>query len=184
MFDTVGAFKKQFTPHEGGYLYYPSSKSGGKFVTADEFDSLVDRWQKITGRAGTWKIAGIVFLVILLWTLISQTIALEEWVEQIMFFGGVASIVGWILWFSYAPRRLVKGRPAIVPPRPIASVRREVRAMLNWPMVIIILIISGYLFLGFLSFPERKMSWWAWVIGSGLMFGSYLWIAFKKFTDR
>jgi hypothetical protein len=29
MFDAVGAFKKQFTCVEGGYLVYPSLKIGG-----------------------------------------------------------------------------------------------------------------------------------------------------------
>ena len=41
MFDSIGAFTRQFTPVDGGYLYFPSRKNGGKLVTAEEFETLV-----------------------------------------------------------------------------------------------------------------------------------------------
>jgi hypothetical protein len=32
MFDSIGAFTSPFTPVDGGYLYYPSRKDGGKLA--------------------------------------------------------------------------------------------------------------------------------------------------------
>ena len=62
MFDTMDAFTRQFTPVDGGYLYYPSKNDGGKLVTAEEFESLVADWQRVAGRSGRWKAVGLVAL--------------------------------------------------------------------------------------------------------------------------
>lgn len=184
MFDSLGAFTKQFTPVDGGYLYYPSKKDGGKLVTADEYQQLVEGWSKVAGRRGTWKVAGIVMLAILIWTLLSRSLSLPVWSDSIMIAASVIGVSGWLLWASFAPRRLVRERAAIAPPRPVSEAKRQARTLLNWRFIIFALFISGLAFLGSLNVPERDFISWAWLIGSGAMFGLYTWIAVQKFRDR
>ena len=184
MFDPIGAFTRQFTPIEGGYLYYPSRKTGGKLVTAEEFEQLVSDWQRVAGTKATWKFVGLVALAILLWTFVSDALALPEWADWIIIIGCVAGLSGWLIWASMAPRRLLRYRPAITPPRPASEARREARATLNWPFVLFALLVSGVIFFGSVSFPDQSLSWWAWTIGSGLFFGLYVWTAVQKFQDR
>jgi hypothetical protein len=59
MFDLRAAFTKQFTPVDGGYVYYPPRGSGGKLVTLDEYESLCADWNKRVGPRGQWKVAGL-----------------------------------------------------------------------------------------------------------------------------
>ena len=184
MFDSIGAFTRQFTPVDGGYLYYSSRKEGGKLVTVEEFEELVTDWQRVAGKGGTWRTVGLVAVAILLWTLISRALALPGSADWIVILGSVSAVSGWLLWASLAPRRLVKNRPTVTPPRPVAQAKREARAALNWPFVIFFLLASGAIFLGCLSAPSATPSWWAWLIGSGFMFGAYLWICFQKLKDR
>src|SRR3546814_8848159 len=101
----MGAFNNQFTPVDGGYLYYPSKNSGGKLVTADEYEQLAAGWRKVAGRRGMWKIVGIVMLAIIFWTTISKSLSLPEWSDSIMVAASVAGISAWLLWASFAPRR-------------------------------------------------------------------------------
>lgn len=184
MFDSIGAFTKQFTPVEGGYLYYPSKKDGGKLVTADEYQQLAEGWGKVAGRRGMWKVVGIIMLAIFIWTIISKSLALPDWSDSIMVAVSVVGISGWLLWASFAPHRLVRDRPAITPPRPVSQAKRQARALLNWRFIIFALLFSGIAFLGSLNTPERDFKSWAWLIGSGAMFGLYIWIAIQKFRDR
>ncbi len=183
MFDAIGAFTKQFKPVEGGYLYYPSKRAGGKLVTDEEFEALAANWQRVASRRGTWKTAGLVGLAILVWTLLSQALALPERTDWVIIAACVASVTGWLLWSSLAPRRLVSGRPDIAPPRSACQVRREVRAMLNWPFIIFALLLTGAMFFGALISLPGSIATWAWAIGSGTLFAVYLWAAFKKLTD-
>ena len=55
--------------------------------------------------------------------------------------------------------------------------------MLNWPFVLFALLITGAMFIGALSLLPGTMAVWVWVIGSGLLFGIYLWTAFQKLRD-
>ena len=184
MFDATGAFIRQFTPVDGGYVFYPSRKSGGKLVTFEEYEALVTNWRRVAGWRSHWKVAGIVFLVILLWTLASQALALPDSADWLVIVACVAALSGWVLWASFAPHRLVKDRPDYTPPRAAWQTRREARAALNWPLVIVVLLFSGAVFLGHLAAPNGTLAWWAWIIGSGLFFGGYLWIAIQKIADR
>jgi hypothetical protein len=184
VFDVSGAYSRQFTPVEDGYIYYPSRKGGGKLVTVEEYDNLVADWQRIAGSRGRWKTVGVAVFAILLWTLAGEVLALPEWWDWILTVACVAGLSGWLLWASLAPRRLVRDRPDIVPPRRALDVRREARATLTWPFVILMLFISGTVFIRTLSSLDRLPPWWAWLIGSGTFFGSYLWIALQKLRDR
>ena len=184
MFDAAGAFTRQFKPMDGGYVYYPSRKAGGKLVTVDEYETMVANWQRIAGTRGRWKTVGLVSLAILLWTLASEAFALPEWSNWIISVATVAGLSGWLLWASLAPRRLVSERTDFVPPRPAPAARREARAALNWPFVLIVLLVSGAAFVGTMSSSDRSLSWLALLIGSGAFFAAYLWIAFQKLWDR
>lgn len=183
MFDSVGAFTRQFTPVDGGYLFYPSRKSGGKLITADEYHRLVANWEKIAGKAGIWKTVGVVFLALILWTVLSEGLSLPEWADTFIITCLVLAISAWMLWAGFAPYRLVRRRPAVTSPRTAAEARREARATLNWPFVIFALLLSGATFIATVTTPERTLSTWAWLIGSGLMLAVYLWIGFRKLFD-
>eukprot|EP01035_Chromulina_nebulosa_P032107 gene32106-42852_t len=176
--------ERQFTPVEGGYLYYPSKKGGGKLVTSDEYHDLVDGWRKIVGRSGMRKIVGVAMLAIFGWTLISKTLSLPDWWDSLSTAAFVASISLWLLWASFAPRRLVRDRPNVAPPRAPEQAGREVRALVDWPFVIFALSISALTFFGSLYATPRDFASWAWLIGSGAMFGGYVWIAMRKMRDR
>lgn len=183
MFDTMGAFTKQFTPTEGGYLYYPSRKGGGKLVSQDEFIRLVSEWERIAGPRGRWKIVGLILVTIVLWTILTRSFGFPDWSDKVLTFGIVFGLSGWLLWVSFAPRRLVRNRPDVAPAKPASKARRDARAMLNWPFVIFALAISGGIFFGHLSSADRSPASWAWMIGSGSMLALYVWIAFRKFMD-
>ncbi|MBO9621461.1 MAG: hypothetical protein J7500_01990 [Sphingomonas sp.] len=184
MFDSMGAFAKRFKPIEGGYLYYPSKKGGGKLVTAEERDELIEGWRKVAGPTGTWKMVGIVMLAIFLWISISSALSLPDWSDSVSTAVVVAGVCGWIFWASLAPARLVKDRPDSAPPLPVSQAKREARALLNWRFVIFALLFSGAAFLKSLTATERDFASWAWLVGSGTMFSLYVWIAIQKFRER
>lgn len=184
MFDSIGAFKKQFTRVEGGYLVYPSRKIGGKLVSDEEYEHLVWDWERVTGRAGGWKAVCVIVAVIALWTLLAEVVSLPKWGDTVLTAAIVVAMSGWLLRASTTPRRLVKDRPSISPPRVAAEARRDARAALNWPFVAFALILSGAAFFGSVTATERSPGGWAWLIGSGVMLGLYVWIAFKKLMDR
>lgn len=184
MFDVTTAFSRQFTPVDGGYVYYPFRTAGGKLVTAAEYERLVADWERVAGRRGRWKAVGLLSAAILLWVFVSQALALPEWADSIILMGSVGALSGWIYWASLAPRRLVRHRPDIAPPRLPSEARREARAALNWPFVLLVLFASGTIFVGHLTTPEASPRWWAWVIGSGLFFVGYFWLAIQKLNDR
>ncbi|NIJ21081.1 hypothetical protein FHS95_002773 [Sphingomonas naasensis] len=180
MFDSKGAFTRQFTQAEGGYIYYPSAKSGGKLVTAEEYRKLAQGWSMVS----TGKVAGILFLAVIAWTALSQTFSLPDGLETVFIASCVTCVALWVLWVAFAPRRLVRDRPAITPPRPASQARRQVRALLTWQSVIFALLFGGVMFLGSLRVSEPDVETWAWRIGGGALFGLYLWIGFQKLRDR
>lgn len=183
MFDSVSMFTKLFTPIEGGYIYYPSGKSGGKLVTEEEFQKLVANWEQIAGRRGIWKMAGVVVLVILAKELVTLAFDLPEWPGQIMFYGIPIAVSGRLLWASFAPRRLVKERYAVTPPRTSSQIRRLTHDMMSWPLIAFAAILSGAIFAGSFSVSERTPASWAWLVGSGFMLVAYIRIGVQKFMD-
>jgi hypothetical protein len=183
MFDPVGAFTRQFTPVEGGYLYYPSRRSGGKLVSASEYEMLVADWRRIAA-GGTWKVAGFLILVIVVGTIASRTLAVPDWMLDIAVFGAIAAISIGVLWVGGAPRRLVRERPAITPPRPIGEAQRDSRRLMKWPFVLVMIVIWTRWFLLSFDYWQGSFGQWAWTIASGLGLGYFLWIGFQKFRDR
>lgn len=183
MLDPVEFFENQFTPVEGGYLFYASRKAGGKVVTPDEFERLSADWRRVAGRRGQLKGAGLVFLAIALWMITSRTLALPEVADTFVTAGIAAATIGRFMWAGFAPARLVRARVAVTPPRPSSQARHEARKVMTWPFVVSIILASAVTFFGNLLAPAPAVSWWAWQIGSGLMLGSYLWIAIQKLRD-
>jgi hypothetical protein len=148
MFDPIGAFKKQFTPVEGGYLFYPSRKSGGKLVTPEEYALLVADWERVAGRTGSWKTIGLVLIAVSLWVLISGALRLPDWSDALFTSATAIGLCAWLAWASFAPRRFVANREAVAPPRSLSEARRQARAALNWPFVVSALLLSGITFAG------------------------------------
>ena len=117
------------------------------------------------------------------WTLITNWLSPPEWADALLTVVIVVAVSVSLLWASTAPRRLVKDRPASTPPRPLAEAQREARAALNWPFVVLALLIFGAIFFGTVTATSRSGGTWAWLIGSGTMLGLYLWVALKKLLD-
>jgi hypothetical protein len=168
----------------GGYLYYPGKGAGGKLVTADEYESLLAGWERTTGGRGTWTTVGFVFLAILVWTFLSEALALPDWAHWIFIGGCVVGVAVRIFWAAFAPRRLVTNRPDVAPPRHASEARRDAGAALNWPFVLFFLVASAAVFIAHVIGGDRTASGWAWLVGSGLFFALYLCVAIQKFRDR
>jgi hypothetical protein len=183
MFNTIEAFKRQFTPVEGGYLVHPSRRSGGKLVTEAEYEQLVADWERVVGRPGRLKAVGAVFVLIAIWTLLVDRFLPAEWRDTSLIAFIVMGMSARLLWASTAPRRLVKDRSPVTAPRQSEEAGREARAVLDWPVIAFALLISGFIFFGSVTASDRSTGTWAWLIGSGGMFGLYLWIAAKKLLD-
>jgi hypothetical protein len=61
-----GGFDKQFTPIEGGYLYYPSAWKGAKLVTVEEYKQLIAAWKRATSVRAMSLIVGAGILGVVL----------------------------------------------------------------------------------------------------------------------
>ncbi len=184
MFSATEAFSKQFVPHEDGYVYYGSHKRAGKFVSKAEYDALVEQWEKVAGRRGQWKFAGITIVLIILWTVASDTLRLPELYGQLALCAIVAGVVVRYLWASFSPRRLVSSREALLPPRSKSQARRDTRALLDWRLIVLSLLLSGGALFDNLTALEWTTTVWAWIIGSGSMLGLYIWVAVRKLGDH
>ena len=184
MFDTTGLFTRWFKPVSGGYVYYPKSGAGGKLVTQDEYEDLVAGWERAAGPRAMWLGAGLVFLTLLFWMLLSKPFALPKWTNWVILIASASGILVRIFCAAFAPVRLVKNRADHVPPQPASEFRREARATIKWPVVLCILAISATAFLGHLVNGKRSPTDWAWLVGSGYLFVSYMRIALLKLRER
>lgn len=182
--ESIGEFTEQFTPTEGGYLFYPSNACGGKLVTADEYEQLTERWRKVTGRRARWMIVGIEMLALFFWPDISNVFSLPDWSDWIIVAAPLVGILAWLLWASFAPHRLVRDRPTITPPKPVSEARHQARGLPNWRYIIVVLLFSGVALIVSFNSPERDLERWAWLIGSGALFSLYIWIAVQKFREK
>jgi hypothetical protein len=178
MFDPMDVFSRQFTPVEGGYLYYPSPKSGGKLITDDEFAKLASDWKKTFGWRGVLKSMGMSVVVIALFLCLS--LYLPDWVGQFAPLCIVGVLLAWNFRAVSSVRRLVKDRPVVAPPKPVSQARREARAMIKWPFLIVVILACGGFLVSGLSSVDRS---WTWIGGSGILLAIYLWTAFRKLMD-
>ena len=183
MLDPVSSFSKQFVPFEEGYLYYPSRKSGGKFVSHEEYEQFVAGWEAVAGRRGIWKITlaiiGCVFLIVIF----QSTFDGSEWLRPVSTWIVVLAVLARFFWFSMAPRRLVSERPDAAPPRSPAASKRAARSMVSWDIIIWAFIVSTAIFGVSLAAYPKSLSVWIWVAGSGAMSAAYLWVAIMIYRD-
>lgn len=184
MLDPIAVFTRQFTPRDGGHLYYPSRRSGGKFVTAAEFEQLVEEWERIVDGRGRWKMVGAACAAVLIIVFLSDFFDWPRWIDRMMVFPIVLGIAGRTFWASRAPARLVRSRPAISPPKPASEARREARAMFSWSSVTGMWVFTGAVFASWIFSREESQWRYAWTIGSGLIFLACTWIAIVKWRDR
>ena len=183
MFGSKRAFVRWFKPVSGGYVYYPKKSAGGKLVTSEEYDRLVQTWERTTGLLGTLTNVGLVVLAIVLWVLLAKAFTFPKWTDLIITIICVVGISLRIFWAAFAPMRLVENRPDVAPPRAASETRREARAALNWPFVLFFLLASVSVFIVHVTGGDRTRTGWAWLVGSGLFFALYLWIAIQKLRD-
>lgn len=185
-FGAENAFIKQFTPVRGGYLYYPSAKSGGKLVTPEERDHLLEIWRKAAGTRAAWRAAGGTLFALAIWMFVADAAGLPTWADLAAIIVITAIFCARMLWVSLEPRRLVRERPAVAPPRSPSKARREARILLTWPFVLFSLLTSGLGFAGSLisviTMP-RPLNWVVCAV-VGFIFTSYIWLAFQKYRDR
>ena len=184
MFDAVGTFTRQFTPVEGGFLFYPSRKSVGKLVTPAEYAELVAQWRRVAGPWGIAKAVRAIVSAIILVLALKAWLAWPDWANDIAPVAIMMLFFAYIFWASLAPFRLVKERPAILPPRAPAAATRAARAAIGWPMVVFGLVFSSILLLKGIDVPVRSAGDWVKLIGGGVgLAAAYLWIAFAKVRD-
>ena len=104
MFDPVEAFRKQFTPVEGGFLYFPTGSSGGKLVTNDEYAVLEAGWVRAAGTRGQIEIAVVMVIAVFGWVTIEDYAALPGWASNVFLIGMVVLVMARFFWASRAPR--------------------------------------------------------------------------------
>jgi hypothetical protein len=184
MFGSMHPFTNQFAPVEDGYVYYPSRKSGGKFVSSEEYDRLLANWRRVAGLRPFLIGVGLMVFVMNLGIFAQVFLDLPFWINWIVLAAIIAALFAWLLPPSRAPLHLVKSRPVVTPPRPAGQPQRQARAVIPWPFVILILVGSGSVFANHIGSPDRSPVWWAWTLVSGVIFAAYSWLGIQKLVDR
>lgn len=172
-------FSEQFTPTEGGYLYYPSRKAGGKLVTLAEYEKLLaDR-----KRATSWTTMLKLFAVLFVLSILSILLELQYW-DDLVALGGGFVLVGKLVWHIFAPNRLVRDRPDAVPPRTPSERRRVARSLTSWWIVCLAIWISGSWFA--LSLYGLGWTWYGWTIkaATGTLFVYNIWFGAGKYLGQ
>ncbi|GGI87249.1 hypothetical protein GCM10007973_24620 [Polymorphobacter multimanifer] len=178
-----GDFDQQFTPTEGGYLYYPSPWKGAKLITVEEHEGFVNDWKRATGLAPMSVSVGLglVFIIVSIFLLRHESSNLAK-------FGPAAVwIFGLFAWFrrpAVAASKAVKDRPYVTGSRPRSDVWRQARTTQSWPAIIFFLLLSAkFLFDAFqgrhgLFPPAFALAFWSFMVA---VFGL---VTFLKLRDR
>ncbi|QLC23006.1 hypothetical protein HFP51_12905 [Parasphingopyxis sp. CP4] len=180
----VDTFTKQFEPHGDGYIYYPSRREGGKFVTEKEHQDLLAEWKRTATGRGFWISMLLIIGLVAIWSVFRLTFVVPEWASATVTIGIAVLILVRVGWASLAPRRLVKGRPDITPRRTLGEAQSQAARLMPWSMVIGVIVGSGVIIGILLSSITGTWEWWAWTIGSGGVLISYVWIAVRKYQSR
>jgi hypothetical protein len=184
MFDAVEAFEKQFKPYEDGYLFFPSSKTGGKFISEDEYAALVTDWTRVAGKRGILKIVATMTAAILIWSALESSADFPDWAEKAFVGAMVAALLARLYWASAAIRRPLMDRPDIAPPRTGSEARLAAQRRLSWPVVVFGILLCSLAFIPGLFATECTIGSWLWLVGSGTLLSGYLWIALQKWRDQ
>ena len=179
----IKVFEKLFKDVDGGYVYYPSTKSGGKFITSGEYYYLVARWSKIVSPYSFLKIVGIVFLLLFFGTALIEFARIPSWTFYVFAVVIAIGLSNWLRGECLAPRRLVKNRPEVVPPRTqveIKELRQASLATHSWWLVAFTLIYSSGALVVCVRSADGSLHSWLWFGGSATIFISYVWLAVRK----
>jgi hypothetical protein len=178
------AFARLFTPFDGGYLYFPSKDAGGKFVTEAEYHALLTGHHATSGPKAMVKVVAAVVVAVAIGTLADDYFDAGGHIMTIAIWAVGLMVMAYFYWTSLAPLRLFKGRPDIVPPRPLADTKQIARSMIPWKHLLSMLLVSGLIFTVMLSASPKSPYDWLWVIGSGTFACLSAWIAVQKWRDR
>lgn len=184
MFDHRELFERQFQPHGDGYVLGANSRHGGRFVTAAEYERLRTNNRWLHEKILSWRLVVAALLLTILIAVVQTGFDLPGWTMTVLLYFLFAGLVAFVLWTALAPWRLARGRPMITPPKNLAEARKSARDAIPWPMVIIFLLFGAVALLTRLAQPEDSWSWWALVVGSGVLLAGYLAVAILKLGDR
>jgi hypothetical protein len=147
MFGAEKIFRRQFTPHEGGYLFYPFVWSRGYLVTEEEFQKLCQDRKRSLGLSGMLRLWALALVLIIVCAAVA--IFLED--ERLLNAGSIASalaILAVVLWRSTTAIRLVRGRQPVAPTRNRIERERHSARVVGWPMMLVVFLLSvWFLFL-------------------------------------
>ena len=184
MFNLERFLARTFTPVDGGYLYFPSAKSGGKLVSAAEYDVLTEQWRRVLG--GSAMLVAFLLIVASSVVLIVAAVAfrLPPWTVKVSPLLFLPALFTWMWRPAFAAGRLVRGRPDIAPPRPLAELRRAGRAALDWKFVAGFMVYAGWNFSRSARLAERTWWDWMWLALWGAVLVLNLGIAWFKWRDQ
>lgn len=176
-------FREQFVPAEHGYVFYPSLKSGGKYVSPAERDRLISRYQRLVSPVHLLVLPVIFFGVVegSLW--LGRQLDWPFWSVRAVIVVTTLVMLGIGMWVAFSPHWLVRNRPDIMPARPTAEVWRETRDNLTWPFVILVTAVTGAVFIWNAVNFQPSISSWVWLLASGYLLLTYLRLGFQKLRD-
>lgn len=156
-FDPTASFKRRFEPTEGGYLYYPKAKGGGKLLSEVEYNDLIINYRRWIGarfRPGLiiWTMMGACVAITLVATVLDLSESFLNWA-----IAGVA--IGFVIaqyWIQSTAYRLYHNRPDSTPPRTKQEIKRAARKLLTWPLLMWMIAIFGLMtFTGIIALVQR-----------------------------
>lgn len=184
MFNLVDMYKRQFHPHEDGYIFYPNRKGGGKFVTTAEYDAIMEQyaskfsWRPVAFMVFLFTFSNIVMIMLVGYLNLTQTIM------YILLTFAIIILLGWTIWHSWAGHRMVKHKADIAPPRSWEQVQKDGRKSLGWPFILFLLFISIFIFIKAWIDPDRNILIWGQIVIFGVLIPVYLRMAYKKYRDE
>ena len=133
-------FETQFEPHDGGYVFYPTVWSGGRPVSAAEFDAMRRQNARITAFIHSWR--GLVLLMAgtVGFSLASGALDPSRVHHVLAVTAFIMAVTLGSIWGPWlAPARIVRGRKAVKPARDRRvrlEAQREVRAAMRGPSLV------------------------------------------------
>ena len=187
MADMVDGFARDFQRIEGGYVYYPSAKSGGKFLSQSEYLAAFAGWRRATSRIGLWGGGGVTLALMAILGVSTAHHGIPRPVGAAVMLAVPGLFLSWLIWkpvaFRSALARLVRERPDAVPARPAGELYRERRKALNWPFVIIMSLFSDAKCLDVARSGVHSPGQAIWVGALGSICVGYLGLALFKLRD-
>ena len=187
MADMVDGFARDFKPVDGGYIYYASPGSAGKFVTDEEYAALMRHWQRATGRRALWSAAAATLVVMGAVAVGGMHHVIGRKAAAWAMIGVPGLFFVWLfarsLWAGSAIRRVVAGQSDFAPRRPLSVVNREARAKMDWFSLLSGLLFAGVLAAQVLGMDHPGPGRMVWGATMAALFILYSIIAVQKLRD-